>query len=190
MPQSKGLPEERSILVYATDQDDYRHHKGYFEYLAKKLHLKNLSYQTQHHQSPLWDQSQTVEVHSGKTFLGLIGKVQPQVCHQLKLKGDVYLTNLNFQAISQLATGLHKVKSLIQHAPIIEDINIQSSLPVNTLLKKIKKFSPQIQQLTYLDSYKNKHTFRVIFNDPKESLTQKQVNSLKEKLLRKLSSGK
>lgn len=190
LPQDKDLPEERSVLVYATDQDDYRHHKGYFEHLAKKLHLKNLSYKTPDHPSSLWNQSQTVEVYSGKTFLGLIGKIQPEVCHQLKLKGNIYLTNLNFQTISQLSTNLHKVKSLIQHAPIIEDINIQSSLPVNTLLKKIKKFSPQIQQLTYLDSYQNKHTFRVIFNDRKKSLTQKEVNSLKKKLIQKLSSRK
>ena len=190
LPQNKNLPEEHSILVYATDNDDYRHHKGYFEHLAKKLHLKNLNYQTQHHSSPLWNQSQTVEIYSGKTFLGLIGKIKSQVCHQLKLKGNIYLTNLDFQVISELASNQHNVKSLIQHAPIIEDINFSSTTPVNNLIKKIKDFSPQIQQVTYIDSYKDKHTFRVIFNDPKKSLTQKQVNSIKEKLLQKLTSKK
>ncbi len=190
LPKTKGLPEERPILTYVTDQDDYRHHKGYFELLAKKLHLKNLNYQKPHHQSSLWDQHQTIEIHSGKTLLGLIGKVSPQICHQLKLKGNVYLTNLDFKNISQLARDTHKISSLIQHAPIIDDVNFQSSLPINTLIKKIKAFSPQIQQVTYLDSYQNKHTFKIIFNDPKKSLTQKEVNSLKKKLIQKLSSKK
>lgn len=190
LPQNKDLPEEHSILVYATDQDDYRHHKGHFELLAKKLHLKNISYQTQHHPSPLWDQSQTVEVYSNKTFIGLIGKIKPQICHKLKLKGDIYLTNLDFQTISELATPIHKVKSLIQHAPIIEDITFSSTTPINTLIKNIRKFSPQIQKVTYLNSYQDKHTFNIIFNDPQKSLTQKEVNSIKKKLLQKLTIKK
>ena len=190
LPQNKDLPEEHPILVYVTDQDDYRHHKGYFELLAKKLHLKNLSYKKPHHPSPLWNQSETVEVYSGKKFIGLIGKINPQTCHQLKLKGNIYLTNLDFKVISELATPIHKVKSLIQHAPIIDDINFQSSLPINTLIKKIKDFSSQIKKVTYVDSYQNKHTFRLVLNDPKESLTQKQANTLKEKLLKHLNSLK
>lgn len=190
LPQDQDLPEEHSVLAYLTDQDDYRHHKGYFEYLAQKLRLKNLSYQKYHHQSDLWDQSQTVEVYSDKTFLGVIGKIHPQICHHLKLKGDIYLTNLDFEAIAQLASTIHHVQALLPHAPIIDDFNIKSPLPVNRLLKEIVKFSSQIRRATYLDSYQDKHTFRLVFNHPKKSLTQSQANTLKEKLLKHLKSLK
>jgi len=189
LPQEKNkLPEERSILVYTTDQDDYRHHKGFFEYLADKLHLTNINFQPLSHPTSIWQKSHTVEIYSGKTFLGLIGRVKPEIRHQLRLEGDIHLTNLDFQTISELANDIYSVNTLLPHAPIIDDITIESTFTINQLIQKIKDFSDKILQVTYLNSYQQKHTFRLIFNQTEKSLTQKQVNSLKEKLLKKLSS--
>lgn len=189
LPEDKNqLPEERSILVYATDQDDYRHHKGFFEYLAHQLHLTDITFKPLSHPSSVWQQSHTVEVYSGKIFLGLIGQVKPEICHRLRLQDDIYLTNLDFQTISELANDIYSADSLLPHAPIIDDITIKSSSTINQLIQQIKDFSDKILQVTYLDSYQQKHSFRLVFNQTQKSLTQKQVNSIKDKLLKKISS--
>jgi len=182
----KDLPEENPILVMATDQEDFRRHKGLVEALLGNLKIKNLKFKPLKQESLLWNISASAHIYSGNYYLGILGKVSPQVINSFNLKGQIFVSNLNVTVISNLASSIHEANSLPKHPSVIEVITLTSKFKIGSLTKKIKQASALITKVDYQESYNNKHTFKLEFSHPNKSLTQKQVNQLKTKLLKVL----
>ncbi|MBU1070970.1 phenylalanine--tRNA ligase subunit beta [Patescibacteria group bacterium] len=180
----KDLPEEKPILTMTTNQIDFRHHKGLVESLMQKLNIKNLKFKPLDHDSLIWNINSSAHIYSGNKYLGLIGKPSPQVQNNFELTGEIFISNLDVSVISTLSSSIHHGKPLSKYPPVIEDLTVSSNQPIGDLIKKIKSTSKLITKVVYQESYNNKHTFKLHFSHPKKSLTQKQVNQLKTKLLK------
>ncbi len=178
------LPEERSILVIATQGLDYRHAKGSLEAVLQSLHLNNVNFIKQNDDSGPWQQNQTAEIYSDKHFLGVFGTIKPEVKSAFALNGEVVLANLDFQTISNLANTNFGYTPISEYPDLIEDITIQSDLHISELIQLIKQESKLVTKVIYKDSLKNKHTFTIHFNDSKKNLSQEEVNLIKERFLK------
>lgn len=180
----KDLPEENPILIMATDQESFRQHKGIVESLMQKLNIKNLKFKPLDHDSLVWDISSSAHIYSADNYLGVIGKPSPQVVSNFETSGNIFITNLNVSTLSKLSSSIHQGKPLLKYPPVIDVITISTNQKIGQLIKKIKSTSKLITQVVYQESYNNKHSFKIYFSHPNKSLTQKEVNQLKKKLLK------
>lgn len=178
------LPEEHSILAIATQGIDYRHSKGYIEALLQSLHLSNISFTPLEEESKTWQKNQTGEIYSDRHYLGIFGAVSSTVKTAFNLTGEVYLANLDFQIIAELANTGYQYISVSDYPDMVDDITIQTDLSISRIIQLIKQSSKLITKVIYQTSLKNKHTFTIHFNDSKRNLTQDEVNKIKESLLK------
>lgn len=179
-----GLPEERSILGIVTQGLDYRHSKGCLEAILQSLHLTNINFVPLSEDSGPWQQNQTGEIYSNRHLVGIFGAIKPNTKEVFSLSGDIYLANLDFQSISNLANTNFVYTPISDYPDLIEDITIQSDLHISELIQLIKAKSKLITRVSYKDSLKNKHTFTIHFNDSKRNLSQEKINQIKTSLLR------
>jgi phenylalanyl-tRNA synthetase beta chain len=182
----KDLPDENPVLTFITHHLDFRSHKGITESLLKHLNVPKVNFKNIHEDSLLWDRYQSAQAYSGTDYLGIIGKPTPQVLNNFDLTTSVYVSNLCVETLSKLGSSRHQLTPLPKHSSIVETLTVQTNLKIGDIVKKIKNTSTLLTQITYLESYQNKHTFRLIFSHPKKSLTQKEVNQLKTKILSSL----
>jgi len=177
-------PKEHPILAIATQSLDFRHTKGFIEALLLSLHLSNISFVPVNEEQDPWQKNQTGEIYSDKHFIGIMGAIKPKVKTSFNLNGDVYIANLDFQIVSDLANTNHTYGPVSEYPDMIEDITVQSSLSLGKILQLIKQTSKLITKVFYQTSMKDKHTFTIHFNDSKRNLTQDRVNKIKESLLK------
>lgn len=182
LPTPKKLPDEHSTLTLATLGGDYRELKGELEQLFAFLNL-NVSFEPLKKNLQLFASSQTASILVGNQIIGHIGAVLPQVLSEFSLPSTVFVADLDFNLISQLASPLKIAKPLQKFASVFEDFTISSDQSIAELIEKIKAKSQLIVEVAYLTSYQHKHTFRLEFNSPSGNLTQKEVNTLKAKLI-------
>ncbi len=179
------IPDEHPILAVATQGLDYRHAKGCLEALLQSLlHLTNINFVPLTENSNPWQKNQTAKIYSDKHFLGIYGAINSTVKTNFGLTNDVYLANLDFKVISELANTNYTYTPISDYPNMIEDITVQSNQPIGNILQLIKQESKLITKVIYQTSLKNKHSFTIYFNNPKRNLTQDEVNKIKESLLR------
>src|SRR3989344_5606574 len=178
-------PKEHPTLTIATQGLDYRHAKGYLEALLQSLHLSNISFVPLTKDSNPWQKNQTAEIYSDKHFVGIYGAINPTIKTSFGLTDNVYLANLDFKVISELANTNYTYTPISDYPDMIEDITIQSNQSIGKILQLIKQESKFITKVIYRTSLINKHTFTIHFNDSKKNLTQNEVNKIKESLLKR-----
>jgi len=178
------LPEERSILALGTQGLDFRTSKGYLEALFKQLHLKNINFTSHDDNLGPWQKNQTAQIYSDNHFLGMFGPIKTLVKANFNLKGEVYLANLDFQTIANLSNTESIYNPISEFPDFIEDITIESKLYISELIQLIKQENSLITKVIYKESFQNRHTFTIHFNDSTKNLSQDEVNVLKTKLLK------
>lgn len=178
------LPEENPTLTMATSQVNFRQHKGLVESLLNNLKVKKLKFKALQNDSLIWNTGSSARIYSDNHYLGTLGKLNPYVSNNFNLKDQVYVTNLNVSTISKIKDSIYHAHPLPKYPAVIEDITINTNLKIGDLITKIKKTSKLITQAVYQNSYNNKHTFKLYFSHPNKSLTQKQVNQIKTKILK------
>lgn len=129
--------------------------------------------------------SNTIGLFAADELIGYLGVTNTQTTLKNQLKNPIAIAELNLQAISKLVPNTSYQEASI-YPEFIEDINIVS----NNLLSKIYETistMPLVSKLTYLNSYKNKHTFRVHFCANDRNLTQKEIDEIKLEITKKFS---
>ncbi|MBI1872085.1 hypothetical protein HYS10_01565, partial [Candidatus Collierbacteria bacterium] len=182
----KGLPEERPILAFAIQGEDYRHAKGYLEALINKLNLKEIRFSSIEEEGGCWQTNQTTQIYFGDQFIGVFGAIKTTVKENFNLKGGVVIANLDFKTISKLANNNYSYLPISQYPDIVEDITIESNLKIGEIIQLIKEDSRLVVSANYKTSLANKHTFEIHLNHPEHNLTQEEANKIKESLLPRL----
>lgn len=176
------LPAEISNLVMVSELD-YSQTKGELENLLRHLNLNNISFVIPATTPPYFLENQTANIISGDLVLGHIGFIHPTVLRKFDLVSNPVVVEID---ITKLINNIHPgylYKPVSEYPQNIEVITLSSDQLVGDILQKIKVFDPLIQEVTYKESYQNKHTFKVAFGSMERNLDQKEVNLVKEKLL-------
>lgn len=177
LPKKYDLPEEKLILAGIFSGYSYRDAKGTVEALLERL---NISVEFVGEDTKGFSASHVAKIISEKSEIGLIGMTD---------QGCVYyefsVNNLNTAA----RKGLH-FKEISKYPSQVEDITI--SLPEKTkigdVIAAIKSVDNQVQKVELMDIYKDSYTFRIEYHNNQKTLTDKDVDIVRQKVLASLKN--
>jgi len=88
------------------------------------------------------------------------------------------------------ANEIKKYQAIPKYPPIIEDLSfiIPEKTYIGEVMKAIKTTSLIIQNVELIDSYENTRTFRITYQDAKKTLTDKEVEKIRKKIIETLKN--
>jgi len=207
LPHQGDLPDEREVVCclisgsrfepwwQAQDEPfDFFDIKGIAEALLTKLGVAFSLEEAR--DGSLHPVNQAAVVSAGKR-IGLLGEVHPQVLKSFEISDDsVYLFELDLSALLPFALE-HKAFQPIPRFPAtIRDIAlvVGSSVSHQQILDIVKSFS-LVKAVTLFDIYtgeqigegKKSLAYRISFQSPTHTLTDKEVNKVQEQILTRLA---
>lgn len=187
LPQEPGkLPNEKMMLTGMLSGDRFYEAKGVVEGLLDKFGIKKVAFKPFVGKNILYHPTRTAVVETPNKTLGTVGEINPEVLKSLEITGQVSFFDLDFETVVLLASLDKTYQPILEFPPIIEDLAfvIKPKTPVGDLLEKIKKTSSLIQEVRLLDAFKDTRTFRITYQSPKKTLTDKEVEKVREKIIK------
>jgi len=202
LPQEKKLPNQKTRLVSLVTGENFLHLKGIAELILKQMGIDNVSFKTWVGREPYFIPGRTAVIETSKNLLGIIGEINPQVLSKFEILNKVVLLDLDFEALVKLATTTKTYIPIPKYPAIIEDLTFifKPQTPVGELIQLIKEVSfpakgrgPStrrigaiIQKVELIDSYKDTRTFRITYQNPQKTLTDKEVGKIREKIIKRV----
>ncbi|PJE67663.1 phenylalanine--tRNA ligase subunit beta [Candidatus Shapirobacteria bacterium CG10_big_fil_rev_8_21_14_0_10_40_9] len=180
----KIYPEEK-LMLSGIANSDYYHVKGILELIFQELGIENPTFKPYVKRDILYHPAKTAVIETSRALLGTVGEVNPAVLTKAGIKGKVVIFNLDFELISKLTRVVKKFFPIPEFPPIIEDLAfvIPPKTFVGDLIQLIKVSSSIIQSVELLDVHENTRTFRIIYQHPDKTLTDKEVGKIRKKII-------
>ncbi len=187
LPQAKKLPEEKSRLVCLVNEKNFQYLKGIVKFLLEQLGIEKVSFKPWVGRELYFMPGKTAVIETKKNLLGTIGEISPHVLSKFELLEKVTIIDLDFEIISQLAKTTKTFTPIPKYPAIIEDLTLvlKPKTPVGELIQTAKDLSSDIQSVELIDSFKNSRTLRITYQDPKKTLTDKEVGKIRGKIIKK-----
>jgi len=132
----------------------------------------------------------------GGTKFGVIGELHPSVLEAFEISEAVYLFEINLTALLSYTVGYKMFQPIPRFPAIVRDIAliVDDGILHQRVLDIIKSF-PLVSQVTLFDVYsgeqvpkgKKSLAYKVTFQSPNRTLTDKEVNKVQQRILGKLS---
>lgn len=175
--RKNDLPIEQLTLAGIIKNGEYRNNKGIVETLLKAL---TIDFTTKLEDGKDYLPNQRLEVYSGKVKVGEYGN----------LENGLYYYEFDVQKIISSKKVERKYKEISKYPPQVEDITLQ--LPEKTLIgdvmSEITRNSPLVTCVELVDIYDVNYTFNIQYLDENKTLTDKEVEEVRTKILSSLKS--
>lgn len=152
----------------------------------------------------LWHPSRTAKISiNKKEIVGILGEIHPQILANFSFSGREVIFDLDMDTLTRAATDLKTYKPIIEHPPVIEDLSllvdkktptaeIRDALWEALLDYKEVDLRPSLVQIS--DYYENESlgknkksvTFRIFYLTKLRSLSDKDTEKIREKIIDKL----
>ncbi|WKZ25763.1 MAG: phenylalanine--tRNA ligase subunit beta [bacterium] len=189
IPIKNSLPQEKltlagiikngnSSLVSGSAQIlDFRKNKGIVEKLLEEL---NISYIEKIEEGGKYLPNQRLSVYSGNTEVGEYGNLEV---------GYFYYT-FDLQKLMDAKKISRKYKSIPKFPPQVEDLTliIPEKTYIGDVIDSIKSVNQLVNKVELTDTYKNNYTVNIEYQSPDHTLTDKEVESIRVKILSSLKS--
>lgn len=201
------LPEEREMLCAVLGGDrsrsfwrgetevlDFFVAKGVVETLLSRLNL-NVSFEKGSDHSLI--EGRCAWIVAGKERLGVVGELHPKVAEAFELSEATYLFELELSRLLSVISG-HKVKyrPLPRYPSASRDIAlvVDEQITYEQVYSIISQF-PLVVSVSLFDLYvgeqiprgKKSLAFRIVFQSPDRTLTDKEIDKLQQDILARLS---
>lgn len=180
--QKNDLPRERPALAIAWTGHKFFEAKGIAETLFELLGIP----------FPEGVEQKNPNLHRWndnlRLFLGDYGSVSeinPEFLTKLGITKPVTFLSLY---VDKLVADTKTSKTYIPipiYPPIIEDLSfiVPDRFAIGPLITALKSAHPLIAQVELLDVHENSRTFHITYQNPKKNLTDKEVESVRNKLI-------
>ena len=174
------LPEENLMLTGLVIGENFAKVKGIVERLLEELGIKEVEikpYQLQKtFYGKIFHPSCRAEINFKGNTLGIFGQIK---------KDDIFVFELDFTQIAKEANEIKKYKPIPKYPPIIEDLSfvVPEKTYVGEIIKIINKTDLIIEKVELIDSFDNNRTFRITYQDSKKTLTDKEVEKIRKKII-------
>ncbi len=179
-PQEKGYihifeianiyPNEKLMLGGIIKNGKYRENKGIVEMLLNEL---KIDYTTKLIDGKDYLANQRLEVISNKIKIGEFGNLE---------KG-LYYYEFDINKLINSKRVEKKYKEIAKYPPQVEDLTLV--IPSKTLIGEVMQF---IKNLELIDIYENNYTFNIQYQSEDHTLTDKEVEVIRTKILSSLKS--
>lgn len=188
LPRGKEkLPDERMTLTAAFTGNAFYQAKGILESLLEELGIDKIQFEA-YSSSKIWHPGRTAIVKTGGRRLGVIGEIQPQVLRTFEVKNRVVIFEIDFSELTELVSQEKHYQPISRYPVIIEDLSfvIKPKTLVGEMIQLIKATSSIVQSVALLDAYKDTRTFRITYQNPQKTLTDKEVEKIRERIVKKM----
>ena len=191
------LPTERNILTIGIyGQCDYFDLKGIVENLLDSLGLKSASFKRMS-ENPSYHPGKTAELILGRTSLGVLGEIHPDVNENYGVDVPCYVTELDLDAMYNFSKTEKAYKPLPKYPAITRDIAllVDDAVLVQEIEDAIRKAGGQVvEKVELFDVYKGAQipegkksiAYAIAYRDPSKTLKDKDINKVHDKILRAL----
>jgi len=183
------LPSELPRLCVACTKSNFPAIKGVLEGLLSELGLENTKFQPldkkEAVETEIFYPPHAAEVFFEKSSLGFVGEVSGVTSASFGVKDKVFLFDLDFNKLAKLATTKRKYQPIPKYPAIIEDLAfiVPQGTWVEDIIQLIKSTSSIIQSVELLDVFKDTRTFRIIYQHPQRTLTDKEVEGIRREVI-------
>lgn len=173
LPKKVSLPEEKMVLAGIFSNYDYRGAKGIIESMLTELNIKAGFVQKDYKD---FLPNQRVEINENSRTLGQFGTLE---------SGYIYY-EFEVEYLRAAARVVSAFKPLPKYPAQIEDITLvlPERTRVGEVIQSIISTSKLIQNIELTDIYEDFYTFRLWYQHPKKTLTDKEVEEIRNKLLK------
>ena len=191
------LPTEKNILTIGIyGECDYFDLKGIVENLLDSLGLKSANFKRMS-ENPSYHPGKTAELVLGKTSLGVLGEIHPDVNENYGIDVPCYVAELDLDAMYNFSKTEKSYKALPKYPAITRDIAllVDDLVLVQEIEDAIKKAGGQVvEKVELFDVYKGAQipegkksiAYAIAYRDPSKTLKDKDINKVHDKILRAL----
>lgn len=177
IPCKSELPNEKLILAGIIKNGEYRSNKGIVE---KLLDMLQIEYTTKIEEGNGYLPNQRLEVISDKKTIGEYGN----------LENGLYYYEFSIDSLLAAKKVTRKYKAVNKYPPQVEDITL--TLPEKTYVGDVIETVYGISNLVYsvelTDIYNANYTFNIEYQSEDHTLTDKEVEEIRNKILSSLKS--
>jgi len=175
IPRKGNLPDEEMYLAGIFSNYSYRQAKGVIESLLEELNVK---YFFEPEDSQHFIPSQRLVIKSKGNEIGQFGVLE---------NGKIYY-EFYVEKLRNVSAEIGSYKPIPKYPAQIEDItlNLPPKTKVGEVMAEISNFKFQISNVELTGIYKDSYTFRIWYQDPTKTLTDKEVEGVRNKLLKNL----
>lgn len=208
LPREDDLPRERSTLAIAMAGEaeemswfgggrklDFFDLKGVIEELVERLGISG--YRFTPAQDRIFFPGQTAVLKIGEETVGILGKLNPDIAEAFELKEEVFMAELNFEALASRASSFREFKPISRYPAVVQDIAVvvDEEIPAEEVRKVIMEAGqPLLRSAVLFDLYRGKPVppgkkslaYSLTFQADDHTLTDEEVAHLREKVIREL----
>jgi phenylalanyl-tRNA synthetase beta chain len=178
LPKKRELPEEKVVLAGILGNTSFRQAKGIVESLLDQLHI---DYTFEIEDAPRYIQNTRLKIISNKKEVGRFG--------QLENGGFLYY-QFDVEQLQKTHKPMPAYIEIPKYPAQVEDItlSLNERIKVGEVIETIKATNSLVSSVELTDIYENAYTFRVWYQDLEKTLTDKEVEEVRTKILAQLKS--
>lgn len=184
----KVYPDENYKLAAVANGIEFRKFKGVIDAVLEKLNIENFEVEFET-DKPYFHPSKSGTIKVGGETVGEFGEISPIVLSKFDIKEPVLSLELEVSVLEKLAK-VKSFKPIPENPAQVEDLTL--TFPPKTRIGKviegIRKQEARISNAELKDIYKDGYTFRIWYQDPKKTLTNKEVEEIRNKMLEVVKS--
>ncbi|MCW7755176.1 phenylalanine--tRNA ligase subunit beta [Desulfobotulus sp. H1] len=211
----KDLPQEKEILILAWTGKrnpagwhtrpadcDFFDMKGAVEALLRLIHVPAADFTAPENQADLpWTRRGSCAcIHSDSTLLGHIYEVHPETARLHDVRQPVFIAELSLNTLMKQRKTLQHTKEIPRYPATTRDITLilDKSIPAGQVLARARENQPAIlESVSIHDLYqgdkapetKKSLTLRMVYRSQTETLADKKVNKVQEKISQSLQDS-
>ncbi len=176
IPRKGDLPEEKMMLAGIFKNFDYISAKGIVESLLETLNIK-VGFIPE--DSIYFLPNRRVKIISQNTYLGELGI--------LEIENLIYY-EFEVEKLKLFHKEIPTYKPIPKYPAQIEDVSflLPEKTEIGKIIELIKKEESKISKIELWDVYKNSFTLRIWYEDPEKTLTDKEVEKIRNSFLKKI----
>lgn len=176
IPQKNKLPLEKMMLGGVFFNYNFRDAKGIIESFLDQLNI-NGKFITSDIKDFL--PSCGTKIISSKNNLGIFGKTEK----------DLIYYEFEIENLAKSYSQVKKFKQIPKYPPQIEDITFKfpERTKVGDAIKETLQVSRLVAKVELIDTYRDSYTFRIWYQDPKKTLSDKEVEKIRKMITSKIS---
>ena len=177
LPRRNDLPEEKLMLGGVFEGYKYRNAKGIIEALLTKLKIKDIKFDVQ--ESNGFAAGKCLAIMSDKVQIGLVGYPE---------NSELVYYEFEVSKLFELSQVNNEYTPIPKYPSQIEDLtlNFPDKTFLGGVINEIKLSNRLVKSAELKDIYKDSYTFRIEYQDPEKTLTDKEVEEVRIKVLSKI----
>jgi phenylalanyl-tRNA synthetase beta chain len=206
LPQGKELPEEKEMLCAVLSGPraelswqagkeplDFFDAKGAAENLLNHLGLK-ASFEISDDEGLFPGRGANTIVDDAR--VGIVGDLHPRLAQAFELSSAASLIEIDLEKLLPMIAGIKEYESIPRFPSVARDMALVVDEPVGyRKVEEIIESFPLVKQITLFDLYrgeqipegKKSFAIRIVYQSPKHTLTDEEVDQTQEQMLGKLN---